>query len=425
MATGSKRPERNPNALRVAELFAGVGGFRLGLEAANRKAQGPHFAVVWSNQWEPSTKAQHASMIYETRFGKAGHCSADIATVGAEEIPDHDLLVGGFPCQDYSVASTLKASKGLVGKKGVLWWQIHRILRDKTKPPPYLLLENVDRLLGSPAAQRGRDMAVMLRTLCDLGYAVEWRVVNAADYGLPQRRKRTFILGIHRSSPLHELYGRLLVAGTFSGGLLQKAFPIVEPSAGWSFPLERRIALLSASFNKEGGKSPFGNCGLMCDGLVHTGRVVAHYQGKRVTLGDVLRPSSEVPPEFFITKADLAGWKRVKGAKREQRTSSATGHKYYYSEGSMAFPDHLDRPARTIVTGEGGRTPSRFKHVVRTAEGRYRRLVPEELEALNMFPPGHTRGVPDARRAFFMGNALVTGVVERIARVLSTELGKR
>ncbi|MEO8067442.1 MAG: DNA (cytosine-5-)-methyltransferase [Flavobacteriales bacterium] len=425
MAKGEKRPLKTPNVLRVAELFAGVGGFRLGLEAANRKSKGPRFAVVWSNQWEPSTKAQHASMIYEARFGQAGHSSADIGTVRAEEIPDHDLLVGGFPCQDYSVASTLKASKGLVGKKGVLWWQIHRILRDKEKPPPYLLLENVDRLLGSPAGQRGRDMAVMLRSLCDLGYAVEWRVVNAADYGMPQRRKRTFILGIHRSSALHERCRELVGAATFSDGLIQGAFPITAAAPEWSFQLEKRIAVLSSNFNKEGGKSPFGNCGVMCDGMVRTGRVTALYLGKRTTLGDILRPSAEVAREFFIAKADLPAWKKVKSAKREQRMSPSTGHKYYYSEGSMAFPDHLDRPARTIVTGEGGRTPSRFKHVVRTTEGKYRRLVPEELEALNMFPSGHTRGVPDARRAFFMGNALVTGVVERIARVLATEVGKR
>ena len=161
--------------LKVCELFAGVGGFRLGLERTNR------FEVVWSNQWEPSTKMQHASLVYEARFGKENHCNANIETVKTEEIPDHDMLVGGFPCQDYSVATSLKNSKGLIGKKGVLWWSIHRILSEKKNKPNYLFLENVDRLLKSPSTQRGRDFAVMLRSLSDLGYAVEWRVINAAE----------------------------------------------------------------------------------------------------------------------------------------------------------------------------------------------------------------------------------------------------
>ncbi|MFZ1688625.1 MAG: DNA (cytosine-5-)-methyltransferase [Flavobacteriales bacterium] len=423
MAKVGKRSLSNTGVVRVAELFAGVGGFRLGLEAANRKGRGPQYRVVWSNQWEPSTKTQHASLIYEARFGKAGHSSKDIATVGVDEIPVHDLLVGGFPCQDYSVASTLKASKGLLGKKGVLWWQIHRILSASAQPPPYLLLENVDRLLGSPATQRGRDMAIMLRSLSDLGYAVEWRVVNAAEYGMPQRRKRTFILGVHRTAPLYARYRDLISSPSFSGGLLQDAFPITaHVSPEKLFRLEKRIAALSSGFNKEGRKSPFANCGVMCEGTVRTARVEARYTGHRIMLGDLLRPSANVPKEFFIAKAELPKWRKLKNAKREKRTSRSTGHSYFYTEGSMSFPDALDRPGRTIVTGEGGPSPSRFKHVVLTPEGKYRRLLPEELELLNMFPPGHTAGVDDARRAFFMGNALVTGVVERIARQLAAAL---
>ena len=185
--------------VRVAELFAGVGGFRLGLEQASNASA--RFEVVFSNQWEPSRKRQHASEVYVARFGAEDHVNANIAEIPTDHIPDHDLLVGGFPCQDYSVASTLQRSGGLLGKKGVLWWQIHRILSEKKKRPGMLLLENVDRLLVSPAGQRGRDFAVMLRSLADLGYAVEWRVINAADYGMPQRRRRVFIVGHHRNSP--------------------------------------------------------------------------------------------------------------------------------------------------------------------------------------------------------------------------------
>jgi DNA (cytosine-5)-methyltransferase 1 len=134
--------------LKVVELFAGVGGFRIGLEATKK------FKVIWSNQWEPSTKAQHASWVYENRFGDKGHSNENIEEVDTKDIPDCDVLVGGFPCQDYSVATTLKNSKGLKGKKGVLWWSIERIIREKKNKPKYLILENVDRLLKSPSNQK-------------------------------------------------------------------------------------------------------------------------------------------------------------------------------------------------------------------------------------------------------------------------------
>ena len=190
--------------IKTVELFAGVGGFRIGLERANEKSEKNFFDIVWSNQWEPSTKTQHASAIYEHVWGSEGHMNADIETIDINDIPDHDLLVGGFPCQDYSVATTLKNSKGLIGKKGVLWWSINRILTQKKIKPKYLIFENVDRLLSSPSTQRGRDFAVMLKCLDDLGYAVEWRIINAADYGFPQRRRRVFFIGYHKSSNLYK-----------------------------------------------------------------------------------------------------------------------------------------------------------------------------------------------------------------------------
>lgn len=395
--------------LRVVELFAGVGGFRIGLERAGG------FRVIWSDQWEPGRKKQHASDVYVARFGPDGHVCEDIASVPSSRVPDHDLLVGGFPCQDYSVASTLKNAKGLVGKKGVLWWQIHRLLSEKRNKPRYLLLENVDRLLSSPAAQRGRDFAVMLSSLNALGYMVEWRVINAADLGLPQRRRRVFIFGERHARPsartdMAEWIG--------SKGFFAHALGAADQiSILSSFKLKNNLADLSVSFNQNGGRTPFMNAGCMADGIVWTAKLAPPPQTGGLTLGDVLLPSAQVPSEFFILKKDLPRWRYLKGAKKEFR-SSGNGHRYHYAEGAMAFPDALDRPARTIVTGEGGSAPSRFKHVVLTPEGRYRRLTPVELERLNMFPDDHTRGVPDNWRAFFMGNALVTGVVERLGKAL-------
>ncbi|MEO0901876.1 MAG: DNA (cytosine-5-)-methyltransferase, partial [Bacteroidota bacterium] len=222
--------------LNVCELFAGVGGFRLGLENTSR------FKVVWSNQWEPSTKTQHASMVYEARFGSDNHSNTNIEEVPTSNIPDHDVLVGGFPCQDYSVATSLKNSKGLIGKKGVLWWSIHRILSEKENKPKYLLFENVDRLLKSPSSQRGRDFAVILKSLNDLGYAIEWRVINAADYGMPQRRRRIFFLGYHKSTSVYEkLTHKNPKEWLLENGTMASSFPVKQKGALYSFSLENDL----------------------------------------------------------------------------------------------------------------------------------------------------------------------------------------
>ena len=402
--------------LRVVELFAGVGGFRVGLEGASDR-----YRVVWSNQWEPGRKKQEASDIYTARFGARDHVNRDIATVKADAIPDHDLLVGGFPCQDYSVAKTLNQSKGIAGKKGVLWWEIRRIL--EAKRPPYLFLENVDRLLKSPVKQRGRDFAVMLAALADLGYAVEWRVINAADYGMPQRRRRVFFLGAHERT---RMAGALSDANPWewiaSTGLFAEAFPVALNSASHgAFPIEGDLAQVTKRFNAGKGatRSPFAVAGIMRGRNVWTTAVLPAYDGPRATLGSVLLPEKEVPASFRITTRQLAQWKYLKGSKREARTSKRTGFAYDYAEGAMVFPDPLDKPSRTIITGEGGSSPSRFKHVVRTGKGVLRRLTPIELERLNLFPDDHTKGASDARRAFFMGNALVTGIVRRVGEVLA------
>lgn len=402
--------------IRVVELFAGVGGFRIGLEGASKR-----FQVAWSNQWEPARKKQDASAIYAARFGEKGHSNRDIATVKADSIPDHDLLVGGFPCQDYSVAKSLNRSKGIAGKKGVLWWEIHRIL--EAKRPPYLFLENVDRLLKSPVKQRGRDFAVMLASLADLGYMVEWRVINAADYGMPQRRRRVFFLGVHESTHIADALNDAnpweWIAST---GLFAEAFPAALGASGVaSFAIAGDLAQVTQRFNKGKGamKGLFAEAGIMRGRNVWTTRVVSAYDGPRATLGSVLQPEKDVPTSFRISAHQLAQWKYLKGSKKETRTSKSTGFAYNYAEGAMVFPDPLDKPSRTIITGEGGSSPSRFKHVVRTSKGILRRLTPIELERLNMFPDEHTKGASDARRAFFMGNALVTGIVRRVGEVLA------
>jgi len=405
--------------LKVAELFAGVGGFRLGLEKLNK------YSIVWSNQWEPSTKLQHASMVYENKFGSKNHSNEDInevVTRNVEDIPDHDLLVGGFPCQDYSVATTLHNSKGLKGKKGVLWWSIHKILEDKKNKPKYLFLENVDRLLKSPATQRGRDFAVMLKSLNDLGYAVEWRVINAAEYGMPQRRRRVFFIGYHKSTDAYKRLEKSKKTDWLTKeGTMANAFPVAEANSIKYVELKGDLVEITNNFNKDGKLSPFQNTGLLTKGNVYTIKTAPNYNGSKTVLSDVLQ-NGEVTPEFFIDENDKPKWEYLKGAKKEKRTTK-DGFEYNYSEGGMIYPDALDNASRTIITGEGGKSPSRFKHVIISDRG-LRRLTPIELERLNMFPDNHTEldGITDTKRAFFMGNALVVGVIEKIGEALYKQI---
>ena len=333
------------------------------------------------------------------------------------------MLVGGFPCQDYSVATTLKNSKGLIGKKGVLWWSIYRILNEVKKKPDYLLLENVDRLLISPSNQRGRDFAIILQSLNSLGYAVEWRVINAADYGMPQRRRRVFFFAYKATTKIYKELSKTNPEDWItSSGVMIDAFPVdidSEKTKSKEFHLEGDVVDISDNFNAEGHKEMFLNSGVMINGKVVTIKVEPEYEGKKTILKNIVADRKNIEEEFFIKDDELEKWKYLKGAKREYRKDKS-GFEYFYTEGGMIFPEPMDKPSRTIITGEGGRSPSRFKHVVDTKNG-LRRLIPMELERLNMFPDNFTEHeeVPPNKRAFLMGNALVIGVVEKLGESLA------
>ena len=413
--------------IKVAELFAGVGGFRLALDGYHDPKRpefdmpaAGNFQTVWANQWEPpgTVAKQFAWRCYEERFGKGSCVNEDIAVAldqyeaGEREIPDVDMVVGGVPCQDYSVARPLSQSGGIEGEKGVLWWSIYRFLR--LKSPRYCLFENVDRLLKSPARQRGRDFAIILSCLAGLGYSVEWRVVNSAEYGFPQRRKRVFIYA-EKDAPEWDLEARL------ANGVMARALPILPPKAISALEIPEDPYEATQGFNVGGRVSPFEAAGAMQGFSCATARVAEDYHGPRRTLGDVLIPEGEVPEAYFVPEEQLPRWEYLKGSKHEPRVNKRTGHEYFYSEGSMAFPDLPENPSRTILTGEGGSGASRFKHIVKCESGRFRRLVPDELDQLQTFPRGWTdAGMTDGRRAFCMGNALVVGVPHMIAREIAS-----
>jgi DNA (cytosine-5)-methyltransferase 1 len=266
----------------------------------------------------------------------------------------------------------------------------------------------------------------MLKTLGDQGYSIEWRVVNAAEYGFPQRRIRVFIIATKIKKGTKKPTPKSVIAKT---GILARALPIEKfEDSLQEIDLSQEADEISTRFNKGMVKSPFLNSGYFIDGVAYTVKSQAKLTSNPVVLGDILQPDSEVPNEYWVEEKRLKEWKYLKGAKSIERTHKGSGVTYNYAEGKMAFPDLLTNPSRTILTGEGGTTPSRFKHIIKTKNG-FRRLTPIELERLNGFPDDWTlkssdgKNVSDSKRAFFMGNALVIGLIELVGKTLAKEIG--
>jgi DNA (cytosine-5)-methyltransferase 1 len=325
--------------IKVAELFAGVGGFR---EAVESDGLCEHFKVIWSNQWEPAEakkagKDQSANKVYIQKFGEEGHYPDDIhlVTQSGKPLPKAlmgiNMLVGGFPCQDYSVAKPKNESKGIRGPKGVLWWSIEKILNDAE--PHYLLLENVDRLINSPASNRGMDFAVILKGLQQLGYVVEWRVINAAEYGFAQKRRRIFILGYKEGSKAHR--------ATFKGspsagevisklGVLARALPCKLSDEPVSYDIEKEISSddsAKTDYKSDDGMSQFGPAGVLMGGKAWSCHVDAASAEKEMSLRAILlnpakNKQDRLPANsasFFIKPDSVKDWARAKGRKNEPR----------------------------------------------------------------------------------------------------------
>lgn len=451
----------------VCELFAGVGGFRCGLNNIKTNEdtkKEEKWDTVWFNQWEPAEKkTQYAHSCYVYNFGnrldKEGKDTTNynIEDVNKKNIPDFNLLVGGFPCQDYSVASTLSTSKGLEGKKGILWWSIRETIEEKQ--PPFILLENVDRLIKSPAKQRGRDFGIILACLRDEGYTVEWRVINAAEYGYQQRRRRTFIfaykdntkynadvqerVAYRNDSELEEKrisMSRLLL----NDGFFAETFPVYEMDSK-----KLHITELPKGLGELSEKFSFGfeNTGVMKEGVIYTFKTNPKYDGKQVTLGDIME-TGDVDEQYFIPteklyytdpsvthsdetheklpKEDRQTWQYLKGAKKLSRKSES-GHEYIFSEGAISMVDAYDKPARTMLTSEGNF--SRTTHIVEDKKTkRIRLLTACEAERIQGFPTNHTKyclvdgdvvEMPVRKRRFMMGNALVVNLIEQMESLLS------
>lgn len=480
--------------MRVVELFAGVGGFRLGFERVNESHKQNIFNIIWANQYEPSTNKQHAAEIYAHRWNlkkidenslifknEEGDIlsNQDINDVESGSIPEHDILCGGFPCQDYSVARTISGEMGIEGEKGKLWTEIRRIIDEQESKPKIIFLENVPRILNSPAKFRGLNFSIIVKDLLDLDYDVEWKVINAADYGMPQKRKRTFILGYHKSLRSNlSIFSSLKTREEMSqwlfspdnSGILSSSFP----SSG-KLPKMKSIFPSPVDYNWNDKKSPFLNTGYSWKDdkgklWLWTAKSKPEYSGKYSAIRDIMETNHN--PDYEISnKENLRKYRYIKGEQKEFRIrkidsdfaksitlndgrniweiyqectksyDSKTWEKYYdilldckekgfaysYAAGAMSFTDSLDKPSRTIVTAEVGKSVSRMRHVIEYKKGKYRRLMPIELERLNQFPDDWTNidDISDSKRGFLMGNALVIGIVEGIANSLFEKLGDR
>lgn len=408
--------------LNVLELFAGVGGFRVGLEKASST-----FKTLWSNQFEPSRKSQDAFEVYNYHFPDSENWNEDIATISDKRfsaLKDKiDLIVGGFPCQDYSVARTKKDEKGIEGKKGVLFWEIIRAT--KLSNPKYLLLENVDRLLKAPSKQRGRDFAIMLRTFADLGYGVDWRVINPADYGWCQRRKRVFLFVYRKDTDYFKQQQALEDFGVGSSGIFESTHEtkaeIIKDRVS-SFTLPEDIVEVSDSFSTQ-----FWNSGSMIEGRVVTKELEPKYEGSCKVLGDILEDPSDLPNSLYLSEDKVDKFRYLRGAKKFERTDSE-GFTYTYSEGAMSLVDSANLPSLTLLTSEG--SISRTTHLIEDSKG-YRLLTTLETERLQGFPDNWTAiklsngkevAVSETRRKFFMGNALVVEVVEHLGKYIADML---
>jgi len=420
--------------MKIFSMFDGVGGFIVGLENSSKEI----FKTLYSNQYEPSRKIQDAYEVGLYRFPNMEHIGTDVALIPNEKFEEMrkngvDMIVGGFPCQDYSVARSKKNELGIEGKKGVLFWEI--IHATEVIKPKYLILENVDRLLKAPSSQRGRDFAVMLAAFNELGYSVEWRVINAADYGRAQRRRRVFFFVFRNDTKwgerLHKTYESNLPKKAtteerlaqyqnyiFADGLFGRQFPVKDMAVKKRINANHLIGdIAEVSETFKDGK--FWNSGLMTNGYYYTIETDPIVENP-ITMGDIVVPEDTVDAKYYITGEKLEKFKYLRGAKKITRTS-ADGHEYTYAEGGMSEYDSLELPGRTMLTSEG--SVNRSTHLLKI-NGNYRLITPIEAERLQDFPDdwtkfklnakGEVEEVSDRMRMFFMGNALVTGIVKRI-----------
>lgn len=171
--------KKKPGKFTFIDLFAGIGGIRIAFERAGGEC-------VFTSEWDKA-----AQDTYEANFGERP--AGDITKIAAKDIPNHDILTGGFPCQAFSIIGN---QLGFADTRGTLFFDVERIIKEKK--PKAFLLENVRQLV---AHDNGRTFKVILERLTNLGYFVHYKILNGLNFGVPQKRERIIIVGFQENHP--------------------------------------------------------------------------------------------------------------------------------------------------------------------------------------------------------------------------------
>lgn len=376
--------------MKFIDLFAGIGGFRYGLQKVeiesesssdNESGASQHgqraFHCVWSNEWD-----KYANQIYTKHFGECD--SRDIRTIDTKDIPDHDLLCAGFPCQSFSIAGK---RLGFEDTRGTMFFEIARIIRDKR--PRYFLLENVKGLLSH---DEGKTFQTILGVLSDLGYEYQWQVLNSKNFGVPQNRERVFIIGHLRETSRPEV------------------FPIGE-----SYSISHQT-----KYAEQAGRSRISSTiDARYGSLRNAGETYLHYiggiKGKRdMWLKDNKQNSRNFSQGQRVYSSDgiastIAGNAGGLGGKTGLYAIPVlTPDRMEKRQNGRRFKNDGD-PAFTLT--------SQDKHGVYDGLN-IRRLTPIECERLQGFPDNWTEGISDTQRYKCLGNAVTTLVITEIGRKL-------
>ncbi len=387
--------------IKYLSLFTGIGGFEIGIlnayvESTNRKKNGgskkdskrvqgqrlvpetrknartEERSIGELLDWSNDKRAPHcvgyseidkyAIEIYQKHFPKHKNYG-DIKKIKEQELPDFDLLVGGFPCQSFSIAGQ---RKGFADTRGTLFFDIARILR--RKQPRLLLLENVKGLLSH---DNGNTFKTIIATLDELGYDVQWQVLNSKNFGVPQNRER------------------ILIVGHLRGTRRPKVFPIGE-SAGTNNELPRHITN-TLTTRYEGGQATGSYIG---ESKFNAQTKVGTYRTHKSGQGFREKKDGLVPTIPARAREDGSGQPVI--LQRERGFNKGGKHEIAPTMGSHSWEQN--------------------NHLMKGM--RVRRLTPTECERLQGFPDGWTDGVSDTQRYKTLGNAVTTNVIQSVMEKL-------
>ena len=368
--------------LTAVELFAGIGGFHLGLAGAN-------IQTIWANDIN-----ELCCKVYQSNFGSYSITLGDINEIPISNIPEHDILTAGFPCQPFSSAGK---KLGVRDIRGTLFERIVEIVDQKQ--PTYFFLENVKRLL---TMESGYHFRLILNALSELGYFIEWRIVNPLQFGIPQNRDRVFIFGTKLNST------------NITPLALETLSVFLTDSDKFSFTqseekLEKYMLPIISI------KSKNDSWGIAYKNKMYTQHLSAlpNIQPRK-RLKDILQDESIVAPEFYFT-ADT--WERIKQSKAVNRYCNEVEILYNQDGGArLGYTIFGTNGVASTLTASTSRHYERYQ-----VDDKFRRLTNIEYARLMGFPDDWCRIARIYDQYALFGNAIVPACVEWVCQ----RIGKR